>query len=91
MLRTWSHAQGSRTDPPLPRPVLGSTGRRKDMVINLECHVYPGLRCPRVQLMEKSDVVLRRGIGLLFTGWRPGWTCPPGDLVRRRESQALPS
>ena len=35
------------------------------MVTNLECHVYPGLRCPRVQLMEKSDSVLRWGIRLL--------------------------
>lgn len=65
--------------------MLGGPGKRKDTVINLECHVYPWLRCPRVQLMEKSDSALIRGIRLL-TGWRSGWTCPLGYLVRSRES-----
>lgn len=39
--------------------------------------------------MERGGSALGRGIRLL-TGWRPGWTSPLGDLVGRRESDALP-
>lgn len=57
-------------------------------MINFKCHVYLWLRCP-VQLMDRSGSALGRGIRLR-PGWRPGWTCPLGDLVRGRESGALP-
>lgn len=66
-------------------PGLGSVGKRKDTVINFECHVYLWLRCPRVQLMERSGGTFEMSIRLL-----EAWTCPLGVLVRRRESDVLP-
>lgn len=48
------------------RPMLGSIWKRKDTVINFECHVYLWLRCPGVQLMEKGGSTLGRGIRLLI-------------------------
>lgn len=71
--------------------MLGTIGKRKDTVINFECHVHLWLRCPRVQLMERGGSALGRGIRLL-AGWslEPGWTCRQGDWVGRRELDALP-
>lgn len=60
----------------------GSTG--KDTVINLECHVHLGSGVPGA-VNGKEWQCPWRGIRLL-PSWRPGWTCPLGDLVRGRES-----
>lgn len=44
----------------------GFSGKRKDTVINFECHVLSVAQVSRVQGMERGGIVLQRGIRLLI-------------------------